>query len=61
MNSYGFHAGTVFAYGVTSSGKTHTMHVRQHLSSTFIFFLFMINLHIFFLSSHVMLHKVIKR
>jgi hypothetical protein len=21
-------AGTVFAYGVTSSGKTHTMHVR---------------------------------
>ena len=21
------HAGTVFAYGVTSSGKTHTMHV----------------------------------
>ena len=22
-----YYAGTVFAYGVTSSGKTHTMHV----------------------------------
>lgn len=26
-----FVAGTIFAYGVTSSGKTHTMHVRSHL------------------------------
>lgn len=25
--SFCFYAGTVFAYGVTSSGKTHTMHV----------------------------------
>lgn len=24
-----FFAGTVFAYGVTSSGKTHTMHVSD--------------------------------
>lgn len=26
-----FCAGTVFAYGVTSSGKTHTMHVSWQL------------------------------
>lgn len=30
-------AGTVFAYGVTSSGKTHTMHVSLSLSSRFYF------------------------
>lgn len=24
--------GTIFAYGVTSSGKTHTMHVRKLVS-----------------------------
>lgn len=27
-------AGTVFAYGVTSSGKTHTMHVSVILKLT---------------------------
>ena len=26
-----FIAGTIFAYGVTSSGKTHTMHVRWYI------------------------------
>jgi hypothetical protein len=29
-----FYAGTVFAYGVTSSGKTHTMHVSYYLGIT---------------------------
>lgn len=31
-------AGTVFAYGVTSSGKTHTMHVS--LCCIYSFFIF---------------------
>lgn len=30
-------AGTVFAYGVTSSGKTHTMHVSFFPSTAVIF------------------------
>lgn len=29
------YAGTVFAYGVTSSGKTHTMHVSAELPQIF--------------------------
>ncbi|GAB4853530.1 hypothetical protein Ancab_017721 [Ancistrocladus abbreviatus] len=32
VNVFASNAGTVFAYGVTSSGKTHTMHVIRKLS-----------------------------
>lgn len=31
MDGYICFVGTVFAYGVTSSGKTHTMHVSAEL------------------------------
>lgn len=36
-------SGTVFAYGVTSSGKTHTMHVSVILYLTAFLFNFMIS------------------
>jgi hypothetical protein len=35
-------AGTIFAYGVTSSGKTHTMHVRQLIILQAFIFLFVL-------------------
>lgn len=35
--SFILNAGTVFAYGVTSSGKTHTMHVSVIFHSSFFF------------------------
>lgn len=38
--------GTIFAYGVTSSGKTHTMHVRSIIMAILSFYtVYLINVH----------------